>query len=402
MKLNQRTLLPLAILVLPCLLGADWPEFRGLGGQGWSAETSLPTRWTKDENVRWSAELPGRGLSSPVIVGNRVFVTACTGFQQTRLHVLCFDATTGKQLWDRKFWATGGTGCHPKTNMAAPTPVCDGKRVYALFATCDVACLDLDGNLVWYRSLVGDYPTVTNQVGMAASPSIWKDVLIIHMENAGESFGVGIDTATGVNRWKVDRTRRINWTTPVVIDNAGQPTALFLNGDALAAYDPATGKKLWAHEGDGATTPSPAASKDMLLVPGGELTALKLPIEQGKPQVLWTSNKLRPGTASPILYQDRVYSVSGAGILSCGSVKDGELLWQQRLKGPFSSSPIAGDGKIYIFNEAGTGFVVKLGDKPEVLPSNELGETILATPAISGGAIFIRSDQHLWCIGPKK
>lgn len=392
----------LALALLPFLLGADWPEFRGPGGQGWSDEKGLPTRWSKTENVRWSAELLGRGLSSPVIVGNRVFVTACTGFQQTRLHVLCFDAATGKQLWERKFWATGGTSSHPKTNMAAPTPVTDGKRVYALFATCDLACLDIDGNLIWYRSLAGDYPTVTNQVGMAASPTLWKDVLIIHMENAGESFGVGIDAATGQNRWKVERNRVINWTTPVVIDHGGKPAALFLTSSELAAYDPATGKKLWAYEGGGATTPSVAASKDLLLVPGGELSALKLPIQDGKPEVLWSTNKLRPATASPILYQGRVYAVGGAGVLNCGDAKTGDLLWQQRLKGPFSSSPIAGDGKVYLFNESGTGFVIKLGDKPELLSSNDMGETILATPALSGGALFIRSDQHLWCIGEKK
>jgi outer membrane protein assembly factor BamB len=236
---------------------------------------------------------------------------------------------------------------------------------------------------------------------MAASPTLWKDVLIVHLENAGESFGVGIDTATGRNRWKVDRTRKINWTTPVVIDNAGQAQVLFLNGSELAAYDPATGKKLWAREGDGATTPSPAWGKDMMVVPGSELVALKLPVEQGKPQVLWSSNRLRPATASPILYQGKVYTVSGAGILNCGDIKTGEPIWQQRLKGPFSSSPIAADGKVYLFNEAGTGFVVRVGDKPELVASNELGETILATPAIANGAIFIRSDQHLWCIGAK-
>ena len=161
--MRQRCLLA---LVLPFLLGADWPEFRGPGGQGWSEEKSLPTRWSKTENLRWSAELPGRGLSSPIIVGDRVFLTACTGFQQTRLHVLCFEAATGKLLWERKLWATGGTSCHPKTNMAAPTPVTDGRHVYALFATGDLACYDRDGNLVWYRSLVGDYPTVGNNVGM--------------------------------------------------------------------------------------------------------------------------------------------------------------------------------------------------------------------------------------------
>src|SRR5262245_4402795 len=163
----------------------DWTQFRGNGAAGVSDETGLPSTWSETENIRWKAELPGRGLSNPVIAGGRVYVTACSGQEQARLHVLCFDVRTGKKLWERQFWATGNTGCHPKTNMAAPTPVTDGERVYALFATADLACLDKNGDLLWYRSLVSDYPTLSNQVGMAASPVLCKDVLIVPMENVG-------------------------------------------------------------------------------------------------------------------------------------------------------------------------------------------------------------------------
>src|SRR5262249_3279700 len=152
---------------------ADWPQFRGPGGTGISKETGLPVRWGAKENIRWKVDLPGRGLSNPVIAGGRVYVTACSGFEQTRLHVLCFDAATGKRLWGRQFWATGNTLCHNKTNMAAPSPVTDGKHVYALFATCDLFCLDKDGGLVWCRSLTRDYSTVGNNVGMASSPILW-------------------------------------------------------------------------------------------------------------------------------------------------------------------------------------------------------------------------------------
>src|SRR5262249_45411184 len=143
----------------------DWTQFRGPGGAGVSDETGIPTTWSEKENIRWKADLPGRGLSNPVIAGGRVYVTACSGHEQQRLHVLCLDVRNGKKLWERQVWATGNTGCHEKTNMAAPTPATDGERVYALFATADLACFDKNGNLLWYRSLVGDYPTLTNQVG---------------------------------------------------------------------------------------------------------------------------------------------------------------------------------------------------------------------------------------------
>jgi outer membrane protein assembly factor BamB len=186
--------------VLACLLGCvlpargeDVPQFRGVGGLGISKEKDVPLTWNEKDNIRWKVALPGRGLSCPVIASGRVYVTACTGVNQKRLHVLCLDEKTGKQMWERQLWATGTTQCHPKTNMAAPTPVTDGDRVYALFATGDLVCLDRDGNLLWYRSFVGDYPTVGNNVGMATSPILWNDLLIVCLENVGESFAAGID-----------------------------------------------------------------------------------------------------------------------------------------------------------------------------------------------------------------
>ncbi|HZZ81767.1 MAG TPA: PQQ-binding-like beta-propeller repeat protein, partial [Gemmataceae bacterium] len=146
----------------------DATQFRGHGGLGLSKEINLPTKWSATEGLRWKAELPGKGLSNPVVAGGRVYVTVTAAYQQKREAVLCFDVKTGKKLWERQVWATGTTLCHPKTNMAAPTPITDGERVYALFATGDFVCYDKDGDLVWYRSIVGDYPTVGNNVGMAA------------------------------------------------------------------------------------------------------------------------------------------------------------------------------------------------------------------------------------------
>ena len=162
--------LGVVILLLPAFAAAaDWPQFRGPDGVGFADGNDLPEKWTATENIRWKAALPGKGLSSPVIAGGKVYVTACSGYQETRLHLLCFDAASGKQLWERQLWATGSTMCHPKTNMAAPTPATDGRNVYAMFATGDIAAFDADGRLLWYRALARDYPQITNQVGLAAS-----------------------------------------------------------------------------------------------------------------------------------------------------------------------------------------------------------------------------------------
>lgn len=409
-----RSVLVLAFLAAPDALltahcrAADWTQFRGPGGGGVSDDQDVPVKWSATENVRWKAALPGRGLSSPVVADGRVYVTACTGWQQNRLHVLCFDEKTGKQLWERQFWATGLTGSHPKTNMAAPTPVTDGKFVFALFSTCDVVCLDRDGDLQWYRSLTGDYPTITNQVGMAASPVLAGDTLVMPIENAGESFALGLDKATGKNRWKIERDRQINWTTPLVMTNNGKIEVVLQSPKELTAVDPATGAKRWSYEAKGiASIPSAVAGQGALFLPAGEFTALKPRSDGASPEVLWNSIRLKPATASPILYKDRVYSLNGGGILVCADAANGNVLWQERVKGPFSASPVIANGKLYAVAEEGVTTVVQLGDKPLTLATNEVKpaadkDLLLATPAIAGGAIFLRSDGWLWCIGAKK
>lgn len=397
-------LLVLFVLSAPAARAADWPQFRGPEGRGYSDEKNLPVKWSKTEGLRWTADLPGRGLSAPVIAGDKVFVTASSGYRECRLHVLCFDAASGKKLWERQFASTGNTQCHPKSCMAAPTPVTDGKNVYALFATADLVAFDGDGNLLWYRSLVGDYPNITNQVGMAASPILAKDTLIVPMENAVDSFVAGIDIKTGANRWKLDRPRDINWITPTLVTANGKADVVFQSGAGVFGLDPQTGDRRWSGPPDvkGSTIPSPVPGPDgSVLIPGGGLTALKPGPDGVTPETLWKSAKLGSGTASPLYYKGRVYGLSNVGAVALDA-KNGEQLWTQRVTGPFSASPVIGDGKLYVVNEKGVVSVLGLGDKPEVLATNDMGATILATPAIAGGAIFLRSDGHLWCVGSKK
>jgi outer membrane protein assembly factor BamB len=363
----------------------------------------LPVEWSSDRNVRWKVSLPGRGLSCPVITNGRVFVTACSGFKQKRLHVLCFREEDGTKLWERQFTATGNTHCNDKTCMAAPTPATDGKAVYALFATGDVAGLDLAGNLLWYRSLVYDYPDITNQVGMAASPVVSRGVLLLPMENSGDSFAAGLDTGTGKTLWKAERVRTINWVTPLVVEREGRSEAIFQTTSDVTAYDPSTGKLLWSLTGkDTAQVPSPAQGEGLLFVAGRDFLALKPNRDGGAPSVVWKSNRLPLGMTSPVYHQGRVYGLKPNIGLACLDARTGELLWQQRVRGEFSASPVIADGKAYLANENGVVTVVRLGQEPKVLAENDVGQTLLATPAIAGGAIYLRSDKTLFCIGAKK
>jgi outer membrane protein assembly factor BamB len=379
----------------------DWPQFRGPGGTAVSEGHGLPTRWGPEHNVRWKADLPGRGLSGPVVARGRVYVTACTGAGQDRLHVLAFDAAGGQRLWQRQLHATGNTLCHPKTNMAAPTPATDGERVYALFATGDLACFSADGDLLWYRALPQDYPRLSNQVGMAASPVLWDGLLLLALETADESCALAVDKRTGQNRWKVQRPREINWVTPLLVKNGGRAEVLFQSPKELTAYDPASGRPLWTYPAEELLpfppVPSPAAGDALVVLGSG--VALR-PEGNAPPHVAWKARQLRPAYASPLYYRGRVYAVNNSAIVfNCFDGKRGKVLWQERVEGPISASPVAGDGKVYLVNEAGVTTVFRAGDRPEVLSRNELGEGVLATPALVEGAIFLRSDQHLYCIG---
>ena len=208
----------LAFLTLTAFITArDWRQFRGNDTTGVSEEASLPVKWSATENIAWKAALPGRGLSSPIIVGDRVFVTCSSGFRQDRLHVLCFSAADGSKIWERQFTATGRTMSHPKTCNAAPTPTSDGQRIFALYSSNDLVCLDLDGNLLWYRGLTFDHPNVSNSLGMASSPVVVGETLVAQVENDSESLATGVDAVTGLSRWTITRPKRANWTSAAVL-----------------------------------------------------------------------------------------------------------------------------------------------------------------------------------------
>lgn len=387
----------IAILLPPVLLAGEWTGFRGTNGTAVSDETGLPTRWGKDDGLRWKVDLPGRGLSNPVVANKRIFLTACSGYRERRLHLLCLEEATGKKLWERSFAATGNTACHPMTNMAAPTPVTNGKEVYALFATGDLVACNREGDLLWYRSLVGDYPQVTNQVGMASSPLLMGNTLCLLMDNAGDSFLVGIDRRTGQNLWRISRPRSINWVSPLPLDSQ---TVLFQNDEEALAIEADTGKVRWTLKGSFSTIPSPIQGGGLIYLTGAELKAIR-PKPKGAPEVVWQSAPLSGGFASPVYHQGHVYFLTNVAVL-CLSTSDGKEVWRQRLDGPFDASPIIADGKLYAVNRKGRTFVVALGEQPKVLARNDLDDTILATPAVANGCLYLRSDKYLYCIGERK
>lgn len=399
----MKRLISLLLLGLPLSGSAsagDWLQFRGPNASGVALgdATGLPKTLSVQDSIAWENVLPGKGLSSPVVVGDKVFVTCSSGPEQKRLHVICFRSSDGGKIWERRFVASGRTMCHDKTAVAAPSPLSDGTYIYALFSSNDLFCLDLNGNLQWLRGLTQDYPNASNSLGLASSPVLVDKTLIAQIENDSESFVAGIDTATGENKWKMDRPKVANWTSPIIFEDGGKRLVGLQSGMGLMAVDPATGEEIWNFDGGASTIPSSCAGNGTIFVPSNGLTALKL--NGGKPQQIWQKAQLRPGTASPIVVDKRVFVLNNAGVLNCADVTTGERLWRLRLKGPYGSSPVAAGNLLYFFDEKGGAQIVDISAPGEtegkVVGEMELGEMIQCTPAIGDGAIFVRSNGKLW------
>jgi outer membrane protein assembly factor BamB len=394
-------MLPFVVGALSAPLHADWTQFRGHQGRGVAQDaTRLPIEWDRqaNRNIAWRVDLPGRGPSSPIVIGDRVVVTCSSGYQQDRLHVVCFDAGTGDTLWHRQFWATGRTRTHPTSANAAPTPASDGQAVYAFYSSNDLACLDLDGNLRWYRGLAYDFPKAGNDVGMSSSPVVAENVVVVQVENQGDSFISGIDTRTGETRWQFARPKVANWSSPLITQAAdGAMLVLFTSGQGLDAHDLQSGALRWSFPSPAGGIPSVAALPGQIYLPANGLTALELKRSDATPEVLWTSNRLNPGSASPVIADDRIYSINGAGVLVCANRTNGELEWQLRLQGKFWATPVLVGGHLYCFNDAGLAQVVKIGEKKgEIVASNDFAESVLGSPAVGPGALFVRTDTSLW------
>ena len=374
---------------------ADWQQFRGPQGNGVTSERNLPIT-LGEKNLKWTVPLPGRGLSGALVIGEKIIVTCSSGITQNRLHILALNAKDGSLIWHRQFWATGRTMCHGKTSVAAPTPCSDGKNIFAVFSSNDVICLDLDGNLQWLRGLTTDYANVSNSLGMSSSPLLIGSAIIVQVENDSESYTLSLNKRTGVNLWKLNRPKAANWTSPVRLTN----TLIGLqskNGiDAIRAAD---GTKAWSYDGGASTIPSSTLRGGVLYIPSHGITALEInkADAENTPKELWQSRRLSPGTGSPVVLGDKVFATNNAGVITAGNLKTGERLWQTRLKGPFSATHVATTTHLYCVNEAGLLQIVDTrGKEGEITGTLNLDDQILGSPAVGGGAIYVRSNGKLF------
>ncbi|MFC1758414.1 PQQ-binding-like beta-propeller repeat protein [Planctomycetota bacterium] len=389
------SLIAASSLLLCC--GADWDQFRGPNAQSVAVGADLPTDWNVDSNVGWRKDLPGRGPSGPIVVDGRVFVTCSSGSQQEQLHVVCFDAKSGDQLWHRQIWANGRTMTHPTSSTAAPTPASDGKHIFAFYSSNDLVCYDLDGNLQWYRALGKDHPKAGNDIGMSSSPVVASGTVVVQVENQGDSFAAGIDVETGQDRWRIDRQQIANWTSPVIMQTpSGIDLVVLKSSQGVTARDIQTGDEVWSYDVGADGIPSMVADGDKLYLPADTFAVLQ--INGNKPEELWASNQVRPGPASPIIGNGNVYALA-KNILSCSDAESGNQKWKLRLGGDYWSTPVLAGGHMYCVNLDGVTHVVDVsGEKGKIVSKPDIGETVQSSPAVYDNALFIRSDTALWKI----
>ncbi len=380
----------------------DWSQFRGPGSSGAVADARLPDLFDGEsgKNIAWKVAIPGRSVSGAIVVGDQVVTTSSDGMDQRRIRLVSVDAATGQKRWEQQWISRGRPFCHPTSANAAPTPASDGERIFAFYSSNDLACVDLNGNPIWYRSLASDFPKAGNDVGMSSSPVVADGIVIVQVECQGDSFVAGLKAEDGTIAWKIDRPKQANWASPVAVTLPNGKTAVIVqSGQDLQALSPADGKAFWQLEMNCATTPSSLVDGNRLIVPSGGLTALDLS-SAGAPSPLWKENKLNPNACSPIVSGKNVYVVSRT-ILVCGDVYTGKVLWQLRLPdaGQIWSSPVIAGDRLYLFSMDGTCFVVGIeGEEGKILETNRLGDEVLGSPAISGNAMYVRGAGSLWKI----
>jgi outer membrane protein assembly factor BamB len=413
MKINFRTrsaiahiALGLSAVVSSSFAHADWPQFRGPNASSVATDAKLPTKFNGEskENVAWQTKLPGRSVGGVIVVGDQVITTSSSGMDQRRLHLISVDEKSGSIRWQQELVARGRPFCHPTSANAAPTPASDGKYVYAFYSSNDLACVDLEGNLVWYRSLSTDFPKAGNDVGMSSSPVVVDGVCVVQVECQGDSFAAGLSAVDGTILWKMDRPKLANWASPVVVKLAsGEQAVVMQSSQDLVAVAPKSGKPIWKMDVKCSTIPSAMSAESRLFVPAAGLTVFDLSSAGSEPSKLWDNNKLGSNACSPLVVGNRVYTISRT-VLAAGDLFSGELKWQTRLTDAKSiwSSPVVAGNTLYIFTEEGKCLVVKLGEEQgEILEINDLSESVLGSPAISGNALYVRSVSSLWKITDK-
>lgn len=415
----------------------NWPQWRGPDGQGVSTEKNLPTEWSATKNIKWKTPIAGRSHSSPIVWGNKIFLTTAIegpvvpgakavkhmmgdkeflhpdSIGADRKHtfkVICLNANTGKILWEQTaFEGTPYDNRHRKSSFAASTPATDGKYVYAFFGSEGLYAYEMSGKLAWKADL-GKLGTVG--MGTGTSPILHDKLVLMQCDedNGEASFIVALDKKSGKEIWKTPRKVQVSWSTPILVRTAKRAELITSGTEAIVAYDPATGKELWRHKGvESNAIPSPVANNEVVFLSAGFPTKIVMAIRMGASgdltdsgNVAWKHSKGTAYVPSPILYGDYLYLTTDRGILTCLDAKTGELVYEGGrvpIPATFTASPVAFDGKILLTSEDGDTFMVKAGPKHEVLGSNSVGEPVYASPAIADGRIFIRGEKNLYAIG---
>ena len=425
-----------SLLATP-LLADDWPQWRGPAATGVSNETSLPARWSDTENVAWRASLSGLGISSPIVWGDRVFVTAQLGsgarLQGPRLDqggdsssaerslgadsatgrstdrfvrfvVQAFSRVDGSALWTYALDAQGQLPpVHDKHNLASASPVTDGDRVYAVFGSGQVVAIDMGGEAVWTRHLGQEFGPWSIGWGNGSSPLLHGDTLIVMAYHGTASYLLALDARSGKQLWKVDRPRSvISYSTPIVVPGPEGDELIVNSSVGIEAYDPATGDQLWLFE-EPNDFPIPMATyhDGVIYVSRGYRSGPYAAIRPGgrgdigETHVLWHVPTGAPYVSSVVYYDGLIYMAGDVGVITCVDAKTGERVWRERLGGVYTASPVAGDGKIYLLGESGETIVLQAGRTPEVLARNRIRGRVLASPAISQGQLFIRTDGEV-------
>jgi outer membrane protein assembly factor BamB len=378
-----------------------WPGWRGPSAQGLSREAELPLVWSAGEHVAWRTEIPGAGNSSPVIWGDRIFLSSAFESGKRRT-LLALRRSDGEILWsaDAPFVPPEGR-VRDKNGYASATPATDGERVVVFFGNTGLVAFDFEGQLLWHRPV----EPFDAMHGTGASPVLCGDLAILFQEQSSKpSLGIAVDKRSGEVRWRIDRAPALGWCTPVALRVGGRDELIYGGNQTLKAYDPWSGRELWSLKGPTQeVVPSVAYGHGLIYCTSGR-NGPTLAVRPGghddvtATHLVWRAVRGGPHVPSPVLWGDLLYLLNDTGIVTCLEARSGETVYQNRLQGKFSASPIAAAGRIYFANEDGDTFVVRAGRRFEVLAINSLGEGILASPAVLDGRIYLRGAKHLFAI----
>lgn len=410
-------LTPLLLLGINLELTAEnWPGFRGPTGQGMSREKGLPLEWSSTSNVAWKAEIPGEGWSSPIVYGDRVFVTTATD-GGISCRVICLKRQTGQILWNKEVIQQTPKRKEKRNSYATPTPVTDGKRVYAVFGDGTVAALSMEGNVIWTH---GDFKFYS-QHGLGVSPILYRELVIVPFDwsSVGEdkkvgwqkpwdkSFILALDKKTGKVRWKGQRgLSRIGHVTPNILRENGRDQLISGAGDVIQGFNPNTGERIWwvRSQGEG-VVPSVVIGDGLIFTASGfEKPTIRTVRTGGKGEVTqthlaWEQTKNVPSVPSFVYVKPYLFVVTDGGVVACLKAETGDLVWQERIGGTHAASPIYAGGKIYFLSMEGESVIIEAKPEFKLVARNSINEYCQASLAASQGQLFIRSEKNLYCIG---